>query len=145
LPAASAPLERTMARASAPPLAGRSGTILLAEDDEVVRAAARRALEELGYDVAEASDGAAALRLADDPAFGPAVAAVIDLVMPELDGRATLGELRRRYPGLPVLVTSGRWRQEEEAELLAAGASGVLPKPFDLVALSAALDKLAAR
>jgi len=83
-----------------------SGTILLAEDEEVVRRAAVRVLERLGYRVVASPDATSCLAAAAaEP--GPIDLLLTDVVMPDLDGRQLHARLQALRPGLRVLYMSG--------------------------------------
>jgi PAS domain S-box-containing protein len=92
--------------APAPSLADIRGTetILIAEDHESIREMARQTLMGLGYRVLSAENGEEALLLCQNEA--PSLA-VLDVVMPEMGGVATSVKLAERFPGLPVVFTSG--------------------------------------
>jgi two-component system cell cycle sensor histidine kinase/response regulator CckA len=91
-------------RAGAP--RGGRETILLVEDEPMVRSLACRGLREYGYRVLEAADGGQALRLVTD--FGRGIDLVIsDLVMPAMGGRELGHQLAQLDPSLPVLYMSG--------------------------------------
>jgi PAS domain S-box-containing protein len=83
-----------------------SETVLLAEDEDGVRALVRQVLRAGGYSVLEARDGAEALWLAGQHR-GPVDLLITDVVMPGLDGRGLAERLGQRYPGLSVLYLSG--------------------------------------
>ena len=85
---------------------GKPGELLLVvEDEEGVRRFSAEALRDLGYDVLEAEDGAHGLRLLD---VHPGVKLLFtDVVMPGMNGVELGREIRRRLPGLPVVLTSG--------------------------------------
>jgi PAS domain S-box-containing protein len=88
------------------PLPRGSETVLLAEDEDGVRALVRQVLQAGGYAVLEARDGAEALGLAEQHR-GRVDLLVTDVVMPGLDGRALAERLVGHYPGLKVLYLSG--------------------------------------
>lgn len=100
--------------------------ILVVDDDEEIRATIRHALETLAYAVVEAPGGAEALALVDDPAID---VAILDYLMPGMDGIALAAEIRARRPGLPLVFASG---YGDEARLRqSAGADvPILHKPF---------------
>ncbi|MDB4948247.1 MAG: multi-sensor hybrid histidine kinase [Gemmatimonadetes bacterium] len=91
---------------SATPSADRAGTVLLVEDDAMIRASAKRTLELRGYPVLEARDGEEALRLC---AIHHAAIGLIltDLVMPQMNGWAFGEQVGRLYPGIRILYMSG--------------------------------------
>jgi two-component system, cell cycle sensor histidine kinase and response regulator CckA len=82
------------------------GTILVVDDDDTVRLAAREILDYEGYDVIEAEDGVDALGVYDANAK-IIDAVVLDLTMPRMDGVETFKELRSRRDDLPILLSSG--------------------------------------
>jgi two-component system, cell cycle sensor histidine kinase and response regulator CckA len=102
-----------------------SETVLIAEDDEALRALVRIALETCGYSVLAATGGADALRLARLHG-GPISLLVSDVVMPGMDGPELARRLAACRPGLKVLLFSG---YPGEADLLPSGAA-FLQKPF---------------
>jgi CheY-like chemotaxis protein len=102
-------------------------SILIVDDDPLIRALIRKVLEPLGCDIAEASDGKAACEICF--AARPDIV-VLDLVMPEQEGIETLRVLRREVPGTRIVVMSGALGGTflRAAKLL--GADAVLSKPF---------------
>jgi PAS domain S-box-containing protein len=93
---------------AAPPLAGlaRRETVLLAEDEVLVRRVMRSILERAGYQVLRAADGAEALELF--AAHRDAISlCVFDVVMPRLNGREASERVRQLCPQMPVLLLSG--------------------------------------
>ncbi len=109
-------------------------TILLVEDNADVLEVAAISLEQLGYHVRSADNAAAALRLLEQ---GERIDLVFsDVVMPgELDGIALARRVRRDYPGVRVLLTSGYAAAASAAE----GGFPILRKPYRLAALSRAV------
>jgi PAS domain S-box-containing protein len=84
---------------------GETGTVLLVEDDEAVRALARRTLEGKGYEVMEAADGEEALRIANAHAGIDVI--VTDLSMPRLSGEDLAARIRETKPDAGIVVMSG--------------------------------------
>ncbi|HEX4933066.1 MAG TPA: response regulator, partial [Gemmatimonadaceae bacterium] len=113
-----------------------SETILVAEDEHLVRAMTRRTLERAGYRVYEAANGEEALTIARE--LGEGLDLVItDIVMPVMGGRELAAALARERPALTVLFMSG-YTHEREAHLNAGGGiSHFLHKPFTLEELRA--------
>ncbi|HTE04908.1 MAG TPA: PAS domain S-box protein [Planctomycetota bacterium] len=115
----------TPASATDMPRAGRE-TILLVEDDELVRELARRFLERYRYVVLEAADAASALALSDAHA-GAIDLLLTDVVMPRMSGPNLARELQARRPGVRVVYVSGY----ADFALAPLGMSdAVLHKPF---------------
>ncbi|MCP5058263.1 MAG: response regulator [bacterium] len=108
LPAAeSAPREQEASRSQDPiAIVSEPLCILLVEDEDMVRALARRVLEAGGHRVVEAVDGFEALQKAQEIPGGPG-ALVTDIVMPRIGGMSLAEELRVRSPELPIVVVSG--------------------------------------
>jgi two-component system cell cycle sensor histidine kinase/response regulator CckA len=101
--AAAAPSERT----SDGPLPRGTERVLLVEDEEPVRRLGRRVLEELGYEVLVASDGADALRQVREDSSARIRLVITDMVMPQVSGRRLAEALSTERPGLRVLFTTG--------------------------------------
>jgi PAS domain S-box-containing protein len=93
----------------------RAGTVLVVDDDDAVREVASEFLVRDGLDVVTAGGGREALKVLRDDVAGKIDAVVLDLAMPDLDGRETLLEIRRLRPELPVVVASG-FREDRNAE-----------------------------
>jgi len=109
----------------------RGGTILVVDDAEAVLELAREYLLRAGFDVLTAGGGKQALEILSDDADGRIEAAVLDLAMPDLDGRDTLREMRRLRPDLPVVLVSG-FSEDAGTGHLAAGANiGFVRKPYE--------------
>jgi PAS domain S-box-containing protein len=112
------------------------GTILLAEDDDAVRAIARETLERAGYRVLAAQDGSRAIGLADAHA-GPIDLLLTDVVMPGMNGRELAQTLGARHPGLRVLFASGYADNVLLDQNALAPGVALLDKPFTPAELAA--------
>ena len=119
-----------------------SGRILIADDDRAIREALSRALSLEGYEVVQATDGAAALQLIQERQ--PDVA-VLDVMMPNVDGLTVVRVLRAERNRIPVLMLTARTETPDRVAGLDAGADDYLPKPFDLDELLARLRALLRR
>jgi len=104
-------------------------TILVAEDEAVVRDLVVRSLSGLGYRVLEASNGDEALRMVQEHA-GAIDLLVTDVVMPQMGGRQLAKQLRLARPELPVLLISGYATELLGQDGLAGERAQFLPKPF---------------
>src|SRR5689334_24349082 len=119
--------------------------ILLAEDDEALRALCARALRMDGHEIATACDGAEALDVIarDDASFD---LLLTDIRMPIMDGIALALAAARDYPALTILLMTGFADQRERAHGLDALIHDVVTKPFSLAQIRGAVDgALAAR
>jgi two-component system cell cycle sensor histidine kinase/response regulator CckA len=136
-PVAAAPAETAEATPRPPSPSPRGeGTILLAEDDDAVRAIARETLERGGYHVLAAPDGHTALQLADGHQ-GPIDLLLTDVIMPGMNGRELAEALALRRPGVRVLFASGYTDNVLlDHGVLAVGLS-LLDKPFTPATLAA--------
>jgi CheY-like chemotaxis protein len=106
------------------------GTVLVADDEVIVRSVAKIALEESGFEVLLARDGEQALDLfrerADD-----IVAVVLDLTMPRMGGDEVLREIRTVTPGLRAILSSGYTEQQALDRLTEWGDTHFIRKPYD--------------
>ena len=112
-----------------------SPRILLIEDDASIRRFVRLALEDEGWQVFESET---AKRGLIDAASRQPDAVVLDLGLPDADGKTVIAELRG-WSQLPILVLSAREREEEKVAALDAGADDYLTKPFGVPELLARL------
>jgi two-component system cell cycle sensor histidine kinase/response regulator CckA len=118
------------------------GTVLLVEDEPLVRRAALGALSYLGYDVIEAEDGARAVEIFRERHHEIRVV-LLDMVMPRMGGRETYLALRECDPRVAVLLTTGFALNEEAQAILDLGVRGFIAKPYDVQALSEAIAQVA--
>ena len=116
-----------------------TGTILLVEDEAMVRTVAERALIRHGYKVLTANNGEEALeRLAQE---GEEVALLIsDVVMPVMDGPTMVREARKAHPDVPILFMSG-YAEEQLRKSIDIENVAFLPKPFSVLELAEAVRR----
>ena len=106
-----------------------AGTLLVADDEEGVRSLVSNVLQDAGYTVELARDGAEAIERLRQ--LGQSVRLVLlDLTMPILSGAQTATELRRLQPDIPIIAMSGYGDIEVMQRFSEAGVSDFLPKPF---------------
>jgi CheY-like chemotaxis protein len=115
-----------------------TGTVLLVDDEESVRAVGRRMLERLGFTVLAAADGREAVELTSRHGT-EIVAVVLDLTMPHMDGEQTFAELRKTGSNVPVILCSGYTGHDALQRAHAIGLAGFIQKPYDVATLRAAL------
>jgi DNA-binding response OmpR family regulator len=118
-----------------------SPLVLLAEDDEDVRALAELVLRREGFEVAAVSDGESALAAAAERT--PAVA-VLDVSMPRLDGLETARRLRERAETrtVPIMLLTARVTEADRERGREAGVDAQLDKPFSPAVLAARVREL---
>src|SRR5262245_47037281 len=104
----------------------RRPSVLVADDDALVRKALGRMLESSGYEVVTAADGAEALQLAAERAFD---AIVTDLAMPGRSGTDLLRALRDRQIPTPVLIVAAAPTAVDAQSAAAWGARRLMRKP----------------
>jgi signal transduction histidine kinase/ActR/RegA family two-component response regulator len=127
LPCSSQPIEPAT---SAPPQADSAArrTVLLVEDDDLVRELASEVLEDDGFEVHGATNGREALDLADRLENFDVL--ITDLVMPHVDGVALSKRIRKTRPRLPVVVMSGYPDRARVVDSVGLGECVFLNKPF---------------
>jgi signal transduction histidine kinase len=106
----------------------RGKTVLLVDDEPSVRAVARRILERMDVRVREAENGRRAL--VAYAAEGPFDLVIVDLAMPVMNGTELFTRLRATDPAARIVVVSGVAALSDAMELVAAGAAGVVEKPY---------------
>ena len=144
LPASDRPAPASPSPADPPPSSCR-GRILVMDDEESVLNLLSRMLEKLGYEVLTARDGAEAVRvLAGDRAEGRVMdAAILDLTVPgAMGGEQALKQLRALDPNLKALVSSGYSSAPVMANFREFGFQAVVPKPYGVETLAAALAEV---
>ena len=117
--------------------------VLVVDDSALIRAAARIGLEN-DFEVTVAESGEEALEQA---CAGPPDLILLDVVMPGLDGPATLAALRadQRTREVPVILVTGKDGDEDRRRFEALGVAGLIAKPFDPTGLAAEVDAILER
>jgi len=108
-----------------------SESVLVVDDEAVVRTVGARILRQFGYRALEAASGAEALEIVEKE--GDSLAAVLlDIVMPEMEGAEVYRRLRKRGVEVPVILCSGFSVAGIVDQLLSEGAAGFVQKPYKL-------------
>ncbi len=114
--------------------------ILVAEDEDAIREFVVINLERAGYEVHEACNGAEALELYEaDPTFD---IALLDIMMPELDGLAVCRELRKRNGNIGIIILTAKAQEMDKVGGLMLGADDYIVKPFSPSEVVARVDAL---
>lgn len=103
--------------------------ILIVDDEVAIRKALERFLTGLKYDVVVAADGEEAMRIVDSEAID---LALVDLVMPKMDGVEFIRRMKKVQPGVVPIVLTGFGTITSAVEAMRAGAYHYLTKPFEL-------------
>jgi two-component system response regulator AtoC len=112
--------------------------VLVIDDDPGVRDYMEALVSRQGYQVFAAADGEQALASLDETK--PDLV-TLDVVLPGMDGLATLGALKQRLPDVPVVMLSGHGQARNIVEAMRLGASDFLRKPFEVEELELAFQK----
>jgi len=135
---------------SALPLKGDE-TILLVDDESIVREVGGEILKTLGYDVICVKSGSEAIKILkkaggmanpgnEKPKMPDLV--ILDMIMPEMGGAETFAEIKKINPGIKVLLASGYSLEGEACRILESGCNGFIQKPFTLLEISSKIRKI---
>lgn len=114
---------------------GGHWTVLVVDDEEMVRRLACVALTSYGYEVLEAKDGKEALQvLAGSPSLPSLI--LLDLAMPVMGGDELVPILEEKYPALKIIMTSGFPEEDARKGFQAGSVAGFLQKPYTVVTLA---------
>jgi two-component system, OmpR family, response regulator len=116
--------------------------LLFIEDDSTIVSFVGQGLRQAGFTVAHAADGSSGLSLALTEPFD---AAIVDIMLPVMDGLTVVQALRQRRVCLPVLILSARRALDERVRGLQIGADDYLTKPFAFTELLARIRALLRR
>jgi DNA-binding NtrC family response regulator len=106
-------------------------TILVVDDEPLIRWAVREGLEGAGYAVVEAGTAREALASLSG-AGAPVAVALLDVRLPDSDDLGLLRRVRREAPDCRVIIMTAHGTPELLAEAMTAGAFGTISKPFDM-------------
>ena len=114
-------------------------TVLVVDDEEIVRHTLKALLNHQGYQVDCAEDGNSGLRALEDGRYD---VVFVDLRMPGLDGMGFLSQSKEIQPHIPVIIVTGHGSDKTREEALAAGAFGFLHKPFRFSDIRELVDRI---
>ncbi len=115
---------------------------VIIEDDQTIAEFVARGLREAGFAVDHAADGESGLELASSGEYD---VAIVDLMLPKLDGLGVIAAMRRRDLRTPVLILSARRTVDDRVKGLEAGGDDYLTKPFAMAELVARVQALIRR
>lgn len=117
------------------------GTILLADDEEIIRRVGARLLRRMGYETLIADCGQKAIELyAAEKRRIDLV--ILDMIMPGMNGREVYRRLRDLSPNVKVLLASGYSLDEQATEIMREGCRGFIQKPFSIQRLSSKIEEI---
>ncbi len=141
LPVVQAPVKEEVKPESRRKLVKGTGTILIIDDEEAIRDVTRKMLERMGYTVLEAKTGQEAINLVKT-FDGDIDIAMLDILMPDMNGNEIYPYIKEARPDLKVLIFSGYSIDGPAREILNAGAEDFIQKPFMMADLSEKLKKI---
>jgi two-component system, cell cycle sensor histidine kinase and response regulator CckA len=109
-------------------------TVLVVDDEDMIRNLACLTLRRSGYEVLEARDGREALKILETAPVLPSVA-ILDLAMPVMGGDELIPILAQRYPDLKVIISSGFPEDDTRRGFRHGGIAGYLQKPYPVATL----------
>ena len=112
-----------------------SETILLVDDEDIIWDVVIDMLQNMGYTVILAANGRDCVEIYENN-LGKIDLVLLDMVMPELNGREAFFKLKKVDPGVRVLLSSGYVKEEDARDVLNAGAKGFLQKPYRMLDLA---------
>jgi two-component system, OmpR family, response regulator len=116
--------------------------ILVVEDDPRISSFVAEGLQQNGHEVVTAADGVKALSTARS---GPFDAAIVDLMLPKMDGFTLIETMRKERLPMPIIVLSAKRSVDDKVRCLRSGADDYLHKPFALPELLARLEAVSRR
>lgn len=114
--------------------------IAIADDSRPIRLLLRRRLEAAGHEVIEATDGAELIEVIETDYDGRVDLALVDWMMPRLDGAGTAAAITDRWPDMPVVGFTAGWSAGDEG--FPEYTDDFVGKPFDFDYLFAKIDEL---
>ncbi len=125
--------------ANTDPLDGAKGRILIVDDNPLIRELLEFSVGSFGYQYASAEDGRQAVELLKNDLFS---IVITDMIMPHMDGMQLLSHIREKYPRLGVIVVTGYTGTFSYTDVIKAGASDFISKPFNADELEAKISRL---
>ena len=116
-------------------------TVMVVDDEDMVRELVRHGLQARGYEVNEAVNGEQALNYLDACSSLPSLV-ILDLRMPVMGGDELLPVLASKFPGLKILVSSGYSERQVRRSILSGSVAGFLEKPYTVAELAAKVEEV---
>ncbi len=116
-----------------------SHTILVVDDEEMIRNSFEDLFAKRGYKVLKAADGLDGLEMINNNIID---LAIVDVKMPRMDGITLLSKINGNFPDLPVIIMTGYGSEDIVVDALRNGASNYLKKPFNLFRIIETIEKV---
>jgi two-component system cell cycle sensor histidine kinase/response regulator CckA len=129
---------------AARPKALNNATILLVEDEALIRTYSAEMIKSLNFDVMAAANGDEAIQIYRDH-FADTDLVLLDMIMPGMDGYSVFKALEKIDPQVKVIITSGYTVDQRIDQILSSGSHGYLKKPYTLDELADEITKTLAR
>ncbi len=118
-----------------------SGTILVIDDEEIIRITAQLILTSLGYEVILAENGLEGLNIYKEKQNDIDMI-ILDMIMPVMGGREALAKIRELNDSIPILISSGFAKEEDLEDISNLGIAGFLNKPFRKLQLAEKISEI---
>jgi two-component system cell cycle sensor histidine kinase/response regulator CckA len=120
---------------------GQGKSVLVVDDENLIREMAKDMLEALGYKVHLAENGLEAIQVYQENKASLDLV-ILDMIMPEMSGTTCVQKLKKIKPDVKIIVTSGASDLENILSIEKIGISAFLPKPYTLKSMSKILSKI---
>ena len=117
------------------------GTVLVVDDDAIIRKVAKSILERFGYRVLLAENGREALEIFEQTR-GEVALVVLDLTMPVMNGEEALRQMKLMQPDVPILLSSGYNEMEAIQRFAGKGLAGFIQKPYSSTVMASKLKEV---
>ena len=117
------------------------GTVLIVDDEEIVRRTAHTALQRYGYSVVLAENGRQGVELFRE-CHRQLFAVILDMTMPVMGGEEALRHMRETNPNVPVILSSGFNEVEAVRRFTGKGLAGFIQEPYTARALAEKLPEI---
>jgi CheY-like chemotaxis protein len=124
-----------------PRISGGRETILIVDDEDMIRSLVKDILASKGYNVMAAPDGGSAVALYQEQ-WHSIDLVILDMIMPGMGGRETMEKLKQINPGVRAILSTGYSEDDRARDLMALGVKVFLQKPYRTEELSTAVRKV---
>jgi len=116
-------------------------TILLVDDEEIVRDVGVQMLEAFGYKAYEAGSGKEAIRILEENKDEIQLI-ILDMIMPEMGGKEVFEKVKEIKPDVKVLLSTGYNADSQATEIMDKGCNGFIQKPFNMKELASKIKEV---